>query len=474
MVLASGLGVLAVALAWRSLGWPMIHDAAVMHYIAWLIDHGAAPYRDVFDMNTPGAYLAHLAVLRTLGSGDHAWRVFDLGWLLLTCMAVAACVRPVGMLPAVVAALAFACYHLAGGAWCAGQRDYLLCALLLAAVALAGGPFDLRRFAGAGLAVGAGVTLKPPAALFLVVLVAAAVRSAAIDGRGRWPAALSVLAGGAVAPLLCSAWLAWTGAFPAFVRVFGDYVLPLYSRLARVGPATALSWAPYGWRTWALLAALVVLAVPRALGDRRGVLVLAGVGYGLFHFLSQGKGWEYQLYPLAAFACVAAGLALSWTRPVPRVAAVAAVALLALTLWPKGVQAEAPEWIAAKERRVARIVADLTARVSPGAKVQVLDTAEGGVHALLVRGLRQPTRFVYDFHFFHDVEHPVVRALRAELIRDLSAAPPSAVVVLERGWPTGGYDRLRRFPELTAFLEAHYRLDRDDGEYRIYAKRAGP
>ncbi|HEY3190228.1 MAG TPA: hypothetical protein VGJ70_22245, partial [Solirubrobacteraceae bacterium] len=183
---------------------------------------------------------------------------------------------------------------------------------------------------------------------------------------------------------------------------------------------------------------------------------------------------EYQLYPLAAFACAAAGFALSWTRPAPRVAAVAAVALLALTLWPKGVQAEAPEWIAAKERRVARIAADLAARVPDGARVQVLDTAEGGVHALLVRRLRQPTRFVYDFHFFHDVEHPVVRALRAELIRGLAAAPPAAVVVLERGWPAGGYDRLQRFPELTAFLETHYRLDRDDGEYRIYAKRAGP
>jgi hypothetical protein len=312
------------------------------------------------------------------------------------------------------------------------------------------------------------------AALFLLALVAAALRSATIDGRGRWSAALSVLAGGAVVPLLCTGWLAWSGGLPSFVRVFGDYVVPLYSRLARVGPVTALSWAPYGWRTWAMLGALVVLALPRALGNRRGVLVVAGVGYGVVHFLAQGKGWEYQLYPLAAFACVAAGFALSWSRPAPRVAAVAAVALLALTLWPKGVQAEAPEWIAAKERRVARIAADLASRVSPGATVQVFDTAEGGIHALLLRGLRQPTRFVYDFHFFHDVEHPFVRALRAELMRGLSAAPPVVVVVLERGWPAGGYDRLDRFPELAAFLEARYRLDRDDGEYRIYAKRAGP
>ena len=474
VLLLLGLGALVVALAWRSLGWPMIHDAAVMHYVAWLIGEGAAPYRDVFDMNAPGVYLAHLAVLRTLGLGDLGWRAFDLGWLLLTCTALAACVRPFGTIPAVAGALGFAAYHLAGGAWLAGQRDYLLCVFLLVSAALAGATFDLWRLAGAGFAVGVGITLKPPAALFLLVLVLVVARGALVAGRPWWVGVLAVLAGGAVAPLACAAWLAWTGAVPAFVRVYGEYVGPLYSRLARVGPGTALSWAPYGWRTWAVLAALVALAVPRALGDRRGVLVLAGVGYGLAHFVVQGKGWEYQLYPLAAFACAAAGIALSGPRPLPRAAAVVAVILLALTLWPKGVAAAAPPWIVAKERRVARIAADLAARVPDGAAVQVLDTAEGGAHALLLRRLRQPTRFIYDFHFFHDVDHPVIRGLRAELMRDLRAAPPAAVVLLERGWPAGGYDRLQSFPELVSFLDTYYRLDRDDGEYRIYAKRAGP
>ena len=481
VVLILALGVLVAALAWRSRGWPMIHDAAVMHYIAWLIGGGAAPYRDVLDVNAPGVYLVHLAVLRTLGPGDLGWRAFDLVWLLGTCAALAGVLRPFGALPALISALGFAAYHLAGGAWQAGQRDYLLCVFLLVSLVLTDSAFDRRGpgrasalpLVGAGIAVGAGITLKPPALLFLLVLALVAARSAVMAGRPWWAGPLPVLAGGALVPLGCAVWLAWVGAAPAFVRTFTDYVLPLYSRLARVGPATALSWAPYGWRTWALLGALVAVAVPRALGDRRGVLVLAGVGYGVAHFLVQGKGWEYQLYPLAVFACAAAGIAVSSIRPAPRLVAGLAVALLALTWWPKGVQAAAPDWIVAKERRVARLTADLGARVPPGATVQLLDTAEGGAHALLLRGLRLPTRFVYDFHFFHDVDHPVVKALRAELIRELSAAPPAAIVVLERGWPRGGYERLQAFPALASFLEAHYLLDRDDGEYRIYAKRAG-
>ncbi|PYN13988.1 MAG: hypothetical protein DME06_05730, partial [Candidatus Rokuibacteriota bacterium] len=123
--------VFAIRLAWSSRTWPLIHDAPLMHYIAWRIQHGAVPYRDVFDMNAPGPYLIHLLLLGTLGGGDLAWRIFDLGWLALTCWLLALYAWPVGAGPAAVAAALVAVYHLAGGVWLAGQRDFLLCAFLI-------------------------------------------------------------------------------------------------------------------------------------------------------------------------------------------------------------------------------------------------------------------------------------------------------------------------------------------------------
>jgi len=84
------LAVLVGALAWRSRGWPLIHDAPLMYYIAWRIGEGAVPYRDLFDMNFPGVYLLHLAALRLFGAGDAGWRVFDLAWLAATSLAAAA------------------------------------------------------------------------------------------------------------------------------------------------------------------------------------------------------------------------------------------------------------------------------------------------------------------------------------------------------------------------------------------------
>jgi hypothetical protein len=105
--------------------------------------------------------------------------------------------------------------------------------------------------------------------------------------------------------------------------------------------------------------------------------------------------------------------------------------------------------------------------------VQVLDTTEGGIHALLRLGVREPTRFIYDFHFFHDEGAPVVRALRAELIRALDARPPRAIVLFERGWPAGGYERIERFPALAARLRERYVLAVARPGYRIYAQRDG-
>ena len=109
-----------------------------------------------------------------------------------------------------------------------------------------------------------------------------------------------------------------------------------------------------------------------------------------------------------------------------------------------------------------------------GDTVQVLDTTEGGIHALFRLGVREPTRFLYDFHFFHDEDAPVVRALRAEFIRDLDARPPRMIVLFERGWPAGGYERVERFAALADRLRERYEVAATRPGYRLYAKRHDP
>jgi hypothetical protein len=466
-------------LVWKSLDWPLAHDAPLMHYVAWRIAEGAVPYRDLFDMNFPGVYVLHLVVIRTLGAGDLAWRVFDLGWLALSALAVAAFAWPWGRLAAGAGALLFALYHLAGGAWQAGQRDFLLCPLLLAGALGVARWVESRRpasLAWGGLAMGAAMTLKPHTVALVIALGAMVAVVAWRRGGGGAAPLAAFAAGAAVAPLAAVGWLAAAGALPAWRVIVADYLLPLYSRLGR--PTT---WTVYrGW-VWAPLGAGALLSLGaagagRRLGPRHAAAGLGAI-YGVLHFVGQGKGWEYHLYPLAAFAVVLLvaelplALARRW-RP-GAVALLVGAGLTGLLLADKAVAARAANWERAKAARVGWLVAELAPRLGPGDTVQVLDTTAGGIHALLRLGARQPTRFLYDFHFFHDAGHPTIQALRAELIRGLDARPPALIVLLEESWPAGGYERIDSFPALRERL-ARYDLVATGPGYRVHAQRHRP
>jgi 4-amino-4-deoxy-L-arabinose transferase-like glycosyltransferase len=485
LVLAGSAGLCAW-LAGRSLGWPLIHDAAIMHYIAWLITQGAVPYRDAFDMNLPGVYLIHWAVLSVAGPGDLAWRLFDLAWLAATCGLLFVYGRPLGDRGAAAAgALLFALYHLSGGAWRAGQRDFLLCPfLLVGALGVArsreeGGA--LRPLVCAGLALGAGMTVKPQAALYWLACGAVAARGAWREHRSVPASAGAVIGAGLLIPTLVAGWLEWRGGLRAFLSVITGYVLPLYSHVGRVPVWHAFSWYRHGWLLWSVLVALGVLAMlgpaPEGSGARRA-LALLGVGYGWLHFSVQGKGWEYHLYPLALFLCALAPFALvrSAPRPVPSVALRRGAALVLfvaaiVTLGAKGADALDANWIAEKSRRVAALSRELAPRVPAGATVQVMDVTEGGLHALLRLGLRQPTRFLYDFHFFHDQGDPRIKALQREFVAGLEAGRPAAIVVMRDTWNRPGYERLREIPGLMPFLDQAYTLAAEGDGYRIYAQR---
>jgi len=400
-VVVVAFGLLVAVLLVLSLPWPLIQDAPVMHYIAWRIGEGDVPYRDLYDINQPGVYVLHLALLRTLGAGDGAWRAFDLAWLAATAGAVALLAARWGAVAAAGAALAFAAYHLAGGAWQAGQRDFLMCVFLVVGalgvvrwLERRGGAWSL---AGAGLALGAAVGLKPYAVLFagalgLVVLVAAARRGdvgAAARSVGAY------VAGSVAVPAALATWLALAGGLRAWVDVVFGYAIPVYGHLGRSAP-----WLGHRWLGWiplglAAVGALIVAVVTRR-ADARHLVAAVGLAYGVAHYIGQSKGSEYHLYPLATFVCVLAFSALTPARAAQQrarlgvpLAVTLAVALVLLTA--KGLEAADAPYIWDKERRVRILADDLGRSLAPGDTVQVLDIADGGLHALLRLGVRQPT-----------------------------------------------------------------------------------
>jgi hypothetical protein len=469
-------GAVVLWLGWKSVGWPLVHDAPLMHYVAWRIGEGAVPYRDIFDMNFPGVYLLHLFVLRVLGPGDLSWRVFDLAWLAATAAGTAAFAARWGAVASGGAAVLVALYHLSGSAWQAGQRDFLLCPLLIAGALGVARWAELRGrgpLVWGGLALGASMTIKPHTLLLTAALGAVIAVSAWRAGGGMTAPLAIFTAGTLVAPVAIVGWLAAAGALPAWRAIVVDYLVPLYTRLGR-----ASGWNVYRAEIWLPIGAGVVLSAASALAGRRfgtrHAVASLGVLYGIAHFVGQGKGWEYHLYPLAAFATLLlvaeVGPALASRRRPIALPLLLSVALAVGLLADKAVAVNPAGWERDKADRARRLAAELAPRLAPGETVQVLDTTVGGIHALLQLGVQQPTRFLYDFPFFHDADHPTIRALRTELIRDLDARPPALIVVFQEGWPSGGYERLDTFAELAARL-ARYDLVQTGPGYRIHAQR---
>ncbi len=473
----------ALRLAWLSRGWPLVHDAPLIHYIAWRILDGAAPYRDLFDMNFPGAYAAHLLLLLTLGPGDLAFRAFDLGILVLVGAGLWSALRLSGAWGGLAAAALFALYHVAGGPWLAGQRDLLLCGFLVwsaaGVIASTNVPEGarIRRLGGAALALGAAVWVKPHAIVLVPALACWVWWGCRGPARRRALAAVGL--GAALPGLVLLAWLGWTGGLGAFADITLGYLLPLYSRLGRSDLAHEIAVRDYGAAVLAGLVAwagLGVAALARGQQWREIGILTTGLAYGAAHFWVQGRGWEYHFYPLALFATAVGGAglgaAVAGGRRALSVMLVLTLAITAGALWTKGQRNLAPAWIDAKLERVGRVAAALRPVVATGGTVQVLDTTEGGIHALFRLRAREPSRFLYDFHFYHDVSHPYVRRLRAELMAALRLRPPAAVVVFVPGWPEGGYERLAMFPELQRWLLDGYRVAEEGDGYRLYVGRA--
>lgn len=416
-------------------------------------------------------YAVHLAVVGLLGPGDLAFRALDVAVLAATAAALGVALRPLGPWGGVAAGALFALYHVAGGPWLAGQRDLLVAAALawVAAGVLravgAGGSWRALWLGGAALTLGTAVWLKPHAAVLVPPLAVVAWRR---PDRGR---ALALVGLGLALPA--------AAALGAFADLVLGYLVPLYSRLGRTAVTSELVRRDYGAIVLAGLAAWALLgAITLGQGRRAPALAVLGGGvlYGALHFWGQGRGWQYHFYPLALFAAALGGAGLAAAlRDRRRVLAAALAGILAVTgaaLGAKGDRNRDPRWIREKIERVARVAEALRPVVAAGGTVQVLDTTEGGVHALLRAGARQPTRFLYDFPFHHDAGHPYVRALRAELVTGLRARPPGAVVLFANGWPHGGFERVEAFPELAAWLEAGYRLAEATEGYRLYLARA--
>ena len=462
----------ALAGTWH---WPIVGDAPLFHYIAFLIDRGKVPYRDILDINMPGTYALQWMAIHVLGPGALAWRMFDFALVAMCAAAMAAIAWPVDRLAGWFGGALFALIHFRDGPTHTGQRDLMMTALVMIACAAMIGCVRRRSVWLAllfGLSAGMASIVKPSGVLFAAVFAGLWWRRGRAsnglapnaDVRHGWRVPALAAAGFVVPVAACGLWLWRHGALGAFVALNRGLVAyhaslgkpPLAALfvgsfpsvlLAVALPATAVFVGLRLWRSWG------------------AAVLLAGALVGALSYVLQGKGFPYHRYPAEAFLSLGCGVVLvpamrsaAWVRWV----ATAGVLLGTLYLAPSSaVIACQFDW--RNQEFNHELAGDLNALGGSAAlqgQVQCIDMTSGCLNTLYNLRIVQATGYLYDCYLFQPKQTAVSLRYRETFWNAFEHAKPRVLVVtdqqcfaMSRDWT--GPDR---WPQFNALLANGYTL----------------
>ena len=464
----------------QSRHWSMLLDSPIYHYIAWLMTNGAVPYKDIFDQNFPGTFYLHFLVIKLLGSSDASFRLFDLLWLGITNLYIFLYCRKFGVLPAVWALALYSSYHITNGPLYSGQRDYLMVLFMVAAgyhvaSAIEHGVSTVSLFF-AGIFLGCAFMIKPHAGFFFVLLfLIIAIYSYRLRKEYvRQNVFFSI--GFLVVPVLILCVLTVKGGLFPFIDIVLNYLIPIYSKLTRVPLAySLLRYKLFG--IYFIVLVIITYTVGTLVMFRhrhlsiRQIILLAGVTYGVFHYLSQGRGWDYHMYPMVAFTIM---MATMWIKQkhIKKYFILYSFSVL-LFFYISTVFIVKNIYIIHRPldfnlSQVYALENDITDHFSSVTTVQALDYS--GLTPLTFFRLKYPlaTRFVLTFHLFNHIDEPYIQKLRTEFIKKLKENPPDMLVVCKDSWDIKNYVYLETFSELNDFINASYKIVVERDSYKIY------
>jgi hypothetical protein len=496
-------------------------DQGVYATVADAILRGGMPYRDAWDVKTPGIFAIYALVRATLGPAQSSIRIVEVFGLGSMVVAFAILARRLfgdwraGLFGGALGVLLHAQLEF----WHTAQPESFAGILTAWALVLATG--DPPRAAGraparllvawglAGLLYGFAFLLKPHLGGGVVVSGgfaawrAGKAHTAGTSGSRAWAAAtpLLVMAGAALIPVAACLLLFWArgAARDLYVTLF--VFMPGYTKLGWAG--TDLPGLLYfAFEMWAVnlssanfLGLILALLLPaQAPREREGILhVLLVVAVQLAGVATQAKFFPYHFGASLLVGSLVAGLGAFklWQR----VRANAVLALLYLMLLPIVVSARSAtrdtstrflERCLARQRLLLGLSREpcdaLDARLYSVGSVSY--EADRRVAALLRERLA-PEDFAYVWGFepvIYDLSRrrPASRYIynvpqrtswfkqraRAELLTDLDARPPRAIVVEHgdvvyamTGDVVDSAGALKDFPALAARLAAGYRLE---------------
>ncbi len=504
------LGVLALT-ALFAFTWRYYHDLPMILYVSLLIDKfGVIPYRDLFEYNMPGTYLAGLIIGRLTGYSELGIRILDYILVAGLIGLGGLWMRKLNYWAGVMGGVAWALMYFALGPTAIIQREYMMLIPVLCGLAVyANIParHSFWRLLITGLFLGMAVTIKPQGfvAVLPVVLMEWYTARSESDPSQKMILAASLrrnllwLGIGFLIPLGgMFVYLAVNGALPQFFEILFQY-LPLYAQMNMYHQAVSgvrrwysliLDFVKLGgysiWIAPALWGTYHLQHSPDVPSEKKryGLLLLWSVIVFSLYPAFSGQFFPQHWFPFAFFLFQAAFLCLT-VKPVSqsvifRLAPAVLMMIASLTLvrpdtldnlWLLAVKHELPAANNPKEGRVDEIAGFLEANLRPGDTVQPVDFGGGAVHAMLIARAKLATPFIVDEVFYHNINVPFVQELRMRFIQALERSRPRFIIEVYDDGPFSeptGPNTSREFPEFRSFLAENYDVVKEGQGYRIY------
>jgi hypothetical protein len=516
-LLIAAAGAVVCAAGLLIVGFGHGRDQSIYSVVARTLLDGGMPYRDAWDFKPPAIYLLY-AASRAL-FGDAAWgiRVIEALGLWLTVAAMSSLAQRfwgewrIGMLAGALAAL----LHAQLDFWHTAQPETFGGMLTVAALAAGADARASRwRLALAGALLGFAGMLKPPLAGGGVVLAAwlGWMRHRANESRAHAAAPLAWIAlGGVACAAAFVAWFAWRGALGEMLDTMLRFT-PHYTALSWDGASLAglLFEATTQWLLHyggAMSAGLALAALQwRSLRAQTGAGLLLGIALvQLVGVALQGKLFAYHYGALWPVTAMLAGYgwwrAWRWARHRGAVHGALVALALIVSASLRTATKDLPQsfWRRCIERaRIALMARDDQGAIDALATVADVDAAANRALAVELRerttdddviyvwgfepalydlsGRRAASRYIYN------VPQRVAWSAddaRATLLRELTARPPAALVVVEAdAMPdvTGNIDSSRQvlafhFPELATFIHDNYGMVKRSGDFELWLPR---
>ena len=473
--------------------WPIAHDEAPLFYEAFLMRaDGLVPYRDLFDFQMPGSFVAY-SVLGVLGGFDSfRIRILDLALLAALLVITFFAMRRFGKTPAFAAAILFGLKYMQGGPSMSLQREYLLLIFVALAVWISmRAELTLKHRITLGILFGLAAVIKPHAAIGLIPIllfdisdIIQRLKLTLLNAATR--SVLPAAAGFLIPVLSMIAWLGFTGALIPFVTIAVNY-WPLYSQVnglmeVTVGAARISLLLNQTLRLGGNALWLIPAAIGVYFNQNKKTYLLASLAlcYAIYPALS-GQFFPYHYIPFIYFIILLASQIFKLSNLIPH-SAFCILQFLSLILFfallspsQTFIRQIKNKPIATSTDRAVEIANFLEKNLEAGDTVQPLDWTGGTLLAMLETRAHIATPYVFDFYFYHHVSHPYIQSLRADFMNDLQLASPRfivEVIAADKPWVTGP-DTSREFPELRAFLNENYSVTIQKDDYVIYEIDSG-